>query len=82
MTLPACGKRPGQRSIEHHPHRVPVGGRGDRKARRLLGRHVGHRPYNVPVRRLRVGPLVHLFRQPEVQKYDAAAARLPSRSTA
>ena len=45
------------------------------RARRLLGRHVGHRPHDVPVRRVRVGLLIELFRQPEVQKHHPAAPR-------
>ncbi len=45
----------GERLIEHHAHGIPIGGRGERLRLRLLGRHEGERPRDLPMAALESG---------------------------
>ena len=59
----------GERPIEHHAHAVPVAGRRDRLAGRLLGGHVRRRAHDVAVgRRMVVLPALQLGRQAEIEQ--------------
>ena len=66
---------PGQRLVEHHTHAVPVAGRRDLHARRLLRRHVGGRSQRVPLGGLSQLLATQVGNQPEVEEYDPAPRR-------